>query len=136
MTIAFTAAISSDFQVFPPLGTIIWEEIITNIGGGFNPGTGIFTCPQDGHYFFSVSVTSNWQNDDMRAEFQIVHNGNALVTAPAMAPGTSAQGTATNSAVIDCMNGGQVWIRCRDSFDCNVNGNDDLQVTSFSGFLI
>ncbi|XP_023694540.2 EMILIN-1b [Paramormyrops kingsleyae] len=38
-------------------GTIIFDKVFVNKGDFYNPQTGIFTAPLDGHYFFSAILT-------------------------------------------------------------------------------
>ena len=49
--VAFTASRSYFFH--SPIGLIIFDKIITNVGEGYNNSTGIFTCPCDGAYVFT-----------------------------------------------------------------------------------
>ena len=37
---------------------IVFEHVTTNLGGGYDPTTGIFTCPISGYYFVSVTTFS------------------------------------------------------------------------------
>lgn len=38
------------------LQTIVFDDVLTNIGGGYNPETGIFKVPYTGRYLFSLTV--------------------------------------------------------------------------------
>ena len=33
-----------------------FNEILTHVGGGYNSGTGLYTCPETGFYLFAASV--------------------------------------------------------------------------------
>ena len=33
-----------------------FKNIQTHVGGGYNTGTGLYTCPETGYYLFSVSI--------------------------------------------------------------------------------
>ena len=112
---------------------VIWESIITNVGGGYQPTTGEFTCPQDGLYYFAVSVTSH-ATEGKRAHLHIMHNGNAVVTTLAYA--NPAFDSSTVSAVMECTNGQKVWVQCKAGVTCSVLGYTQEKYSSFSGFLI
>ena len=56
--IAFMVTITSDTMTLAAGQTMVWEEVVTNAGGSYQPGSGEFVCPDDALYFFSVnSVT-------------------------------------------------------------------------------
>lgn len=35
---------------------VVYEEVVTNYGGHYDPSAGIFTCPVTGYYLFSLST--------------------------------------------------------------------------------
>ena len=58
LSVAFTASRSSSFS--SSIGLIIFDNVITNLGGGYNSSTGIFACPSDGAYVFTwTHMTQN-----------------------------------------------------------------------------
>ena len=132
-SVGFTAAMTTVDTNVGGGSTVIWESIITNVGGGYQPTTGEFTCPQDGLYYFAVSVTTN-DGDDLRAYLQLMHNGNVVVTTLAIS--SPKFGSSTVSAVIECTNGQKVWVRCIQIYSCNLIGYAGEKYTSFSGVKI
>ena len=75
--VAFTARALSGNHEYADGDTVIFPQIITNIGGHYNSSTSKFTCPVDGTYMFAVNFLSAWEEEVMRAE--IVKEGVALV---------------------------------------------------------
>lgn len=65
---AFIATISSPGQLVSPTNVnnlllgipgilnLVYDNVSKNIGSGYNPATGVFTCPQSGFYQVSASV--------------------------------------------------------------------------------
>ena len=52
-TVAFSAWRASRDAVSSG-AVIIYENVDVNVGGAYDAATGIFTCPVDGYYMFSV----------------------------------------------------------------------------------
>ena len=51
--VAFTAKLSADLN--SKYGdTMVFDVVITNLGGVYNAKTGIFTAPKAGYYFFAL----------------------------------------------------------------------------------
>jgi len=55
--------------------TIPFNQAVSNKGGKFNPGSGVFTAPCDGQYFFSLTIRSYQWMDRGKVEGAIVANG-------------------------------------------------------------
>lgn len=53
--VAFTAAVTSLSTTWNS-GTLMFDVIITNVGNGYNPRSGVFTSPGKGTYVFYVSA--------------------------------------------------------------------------------
>ena len=49
--------------------TLVFPNIITNVGGGYNGNTGVFTAPRDGVYVFFCKITSYSDPNEMLFEF-------------------------------------------------------------------
>jgi len=54
-TVMFSAYL--DHQVTAsPRDVIVFNQITTNVGNGYNPSTGVFICPVSGYYVFDVHI--------------------------------------------------------------------------------
>ncbi|TNN69741.1 DNA-directed RNA polymerase II subunit RPB9 [Liparis tanakae] len=56
-TVAFTAKLNVDESYPCYSGALKLTTVLVNEGGGYNPDTGIFSCPLDGFYYFSVHMS-------------------------------------------------------------------------------
>ncbi|XP_039979405.1 EMILIN-1-like isoform X2 [Xiphias gladius] len=59
-------------------GTIVFDKIFVNEGDFYDPRTGIFTAPVDGHYFFSAILTGH-KNEKIEAVLSKSNYGMARV---------------------------------------------------------
>uniref|UniRef100_A0A3P8RKH3 Elastin microfibril interfacer 1b n=1 Tax=Amphiprion percula TaxID=161767 RepID=A0A3P8RKH3_AMPPE len=59
-------------------GTIVFDKIFVNQGDFYDPKTGIFTAPVDGHYFFSAILTGH-KNEKIEAVLSKSNYGMARV---------------------------------------------------------
>ena len=55
--IAFTAA-ATDNQEVAPGEHYVFNDVMTNIGGGYYAPTSEFICPQNGYYMFTFNLGS------------------------------------------------------------------------------
>ncbi|XP_074536179.1 complement C1q and tumor necrosis factor-related protein 9-like [Halichoeres trimaculatus] len=55
--VAFTAKLNVDDSYPKKAGILKFANVLINQGNGYNPETGIFTCPKDGLYYFIVHVS-------------------------------------------------------------------------------
>uniref|UniRef100_A0A3Q3SYX6 EMILIN-1-like n=1 Tax=Mastacembelus armatus TaxID=205130 RepID=A0A3Q3SYX6_9TELE len=73
--LSFSAALTVPME---RAGTIIFDRIFVNKGGFYDPRTGIFTAPVDGHYYFSAILTGH-KNEKIEAVLSKSNYGVARV---------------------------------------------------------
>ncbi|KAJ7990166.1 hypothetical protein DPEC_G00297500 [Dallia pectoralis] len=76
--VAFTAALGNTGYI-GPVGydtNLVFDEVITNIGGAYNSKTGVFTAPVRGVYFFMFTGHSL---SDTNMGVSLVRNGNIII---------------------------------------------------------
>ncbi|XP_049925117.1 complement C1q and tumor necrosis factor-related protein 9-like isoform X1 [Epinephelus moara] len=56
-TVAFTAKLNISDSYPKHCGVLKFATLLVNEGGGYSPDTGVFTCPMDGFYHFTVHVS-------------------------------------------------------------------------------
>lgn len=54
--VAFSAYLGHTIDNLVDDSTIKFDQVVTNVGNGYNPKTGVFTCPISGTYVFTWSV--------------------------------------------------------------------------------
>ncbi|XP_062571329.1 nuclease SbcCD subunit C-like [Saccostrea cucullata] len=128
--VAFTAGITS-FDSSWRGSTLVFPKIIFNTGGGYNPTTGMFTAPVDGHYVFIVSVQS-YNIKDIRVD--IVLNGESKVRTMAHDVGDyDYYETGVNLLVLRLNQGDKVWVK---RYSGTGYYSNSVPITTFSGFLL
>ncbi|XP_062609949.1 uncharacterized protein MAL8P1.12-like [Saccostrea cucullata] len=126
--VAFTAGVSSSSTGWNS-GTLVFDKIVYNIGGGYDPTTGVFTSPVDGYFVFFVNVQAYSSNS---VYTNLILNGSAKVTT--MAEG-GPNNASPNLVVLRLQKGDRVWVK----FYTGVGGYYSIRsapTTTFSGFLI
>lgn len=113
----------SDHQV------IKFDTLITNVGNGYSPASGIFTCPVSGLYEFSSSIVSN--GDHKNADVDMVRDGIRILYIHAT---LFEYDTGSQVVISHCTKGQRIWIR-------HTQGHTDSKELlgghcSFSGHLI
>ncbi|WAR31311.1 C1QT3-like protein [Mya arenaria] len=78
-SVAFFATLSSGFTTSSSGQTLVFYNVIKNVGGGYNPGTGEFTAPVDGLYVFSASVMVDLSKSRTAAHISIYKNDSFVV---------------------------------------------------------
>ncbi|XP_062597116.1 uncharacterized protein LOC134258578 [Saccostrea cucullata] len=108
-TVAFTAGVGSgDNKVFSPGQTVIFRQVIYQVGGGYNPTTGIFTAPKAGLYLiFCTNVAA--YHETFWTKIMINGSGKAGVMAY-LNGSVTVYLSASNFVVHQLQVGDRVWI--------------------------
>uniref|UniRef100_K1RPF1 Caprin-2 n=1 Tax=Magallana gigas TaxID=29159 RepID=K1RPF1_MAGGI len=127
--IGFTATVSSLSATWSS-GTLVYDVVITNVGNGYNPSTGVFTAPTAGEYVFFVNVQS-YSTQSIYVD--VVLNGVTKVRTMAYSYGSKDYYDAgPNLVVLSLQKGDRVWVK-------HYSGKgywNDGSLTTFSGFLL
>ncbi|XP_068440154.1 complement C1q tumor necrosis factor-related protein 5-like [Clinocottus analis] len=73
--VAFTAKLNVDESHPCYSGALKLTTVLVNEGGGYSPDTGVFSCPLDGFYYFTVHMTVYG-----RGQCAIFKNGEKVVS--------------------------------------------------------
>ena len=108
---------------------ILFNEILTNLGGHYNSNMGVFVCPVDGVYLMSVNLNVYWETfmylDLMRNSEQLsdVYIENI--------PETHNRGS--TSVVVRCDRGDILWVRAGNGA---INASENYKYNTLTIFLI
>lgn len=124
----FTAYVSTGREYYGAGVTVLFDSVVTNPGGFYNPAIGVFTCPETAYYSFSTTVNPAGTFDRIGVEIQMA--GLSLV-------GTYADeySPASVSVVTRCEQFQQVSVRVTHD-DCDIYGTSDERWSTFTGALL
>ena len=108
-----------------------YTNVITNIGGGYNPLQSTFIAPAEGNYFFAWS-TSQYRN--RYTYTSIVKNGSPLLYVTVGWTGDTQADSTSQTIAIHLSVGDRVWIN-HDSAS-NAPYIDIHYMGVFTGFLL
>lgn len=129
--IAFTATLES--SVGPPerYTSLKYQRVLTNIGKGYNPATGIFTATVRGVYYFRYTMFNNIVGHP-NSVVLLMKNGQRMVSSWDTAGG-DANDSASNAAVLQLEVGDNVYVQL---FRNRLLYDDGMFYNTFSGFLL
>ncbi|KAK9525761.1 hypothetical protein VZT92_016443 [Zoarces viviparus] len=128
---AFSAALGASTGPFAQDTPLKYQRILSNIGSGYNPATGIFTAMVRGMYYFSYTMYNN-NSGQPNSVVSLMMNSQKMVSTWDTV-GDDSQDSATNAAVVQLEAGDSVYVQLyanRAVFD------DSYYYNTFSGFLL
>ncbi|RVE55910.1 hypothetical protein OJAV_G00231040 [Oryzias javanicus] len=129
--VAFSAALL-ETQEWTTLGpfeadkTLEFKKVVTNIGNGYNPETGIFTAPVKGLYYFRVTGIAG-SNGELNAGLK--KNGQNMF---AIYQKAGTQAGTSNGMALELEQGDRVYVQIWP----NLTVADQSRLSTFTGFLV
>ncbi|XP_069126135.1 complement C1q tumor necrosis factor-related protein 2-like [Argopecten irradians] len=124
-SVAFYVVLAHEITKTSQNTIILFEKIVTNIGGQYNQYTGAFTVIQSGVYVFHWTVKTDFNSWVIS---ELVRNGEVLGTNLSEHPNSGSA-----MAIGELVSGDRVWVR----ISSEVNGAEIQPIfTTFSGFLL
>ncbi|XP_052788753.1 uncharacterized protein LOC128223515 [Mya arenaria] len=111
--VAFFARLSTSFTSSAGQ-TLVFDSVTTDVGGGYNPGTGVFTAPADGLYVFSITVMVYMTTSATSAQFILKKNNNTVMWLYASET-DSVYETASGTGILSLEVGDTVHVTNRES---------------------
>ncbi|XP_062606561.1 multimerin-2-like [Saccostrea cucullata] len=107
--VAFTAGPSQARSTYTSGQTVIFDRVVYQVGGGYNPTKGVFTAPKAGLYLIFCTVVANSDNSFWT---KIMINGSvkAGVMAYTTRSNANAYHSGSNLVVHQLQVGDRVWI--------------------------
>ncbi|XP_076137749.1 complement C1q tumor necrosis factor-related protein 3-like [Alosa pseudoharengus] len=100
--------------------TLVYKNIFANAGNAYNPGTGIFTAPVKGVYYFSFS---GHHSSDKAMGLRLYKNGQSMTIVYSHSESPPGIRTATNGMTLELVEGDQVYMRLYANTWVYDNGN-------------
>lgn len=129
--VAFTAALGSSVGPFEQDTPLKYQRILSNIGSGYNPATGIFTAMVRGMYYFSYTMYNN-NSGQPNSVVSLMMNSQRMVSTWDTL-GDDSNDSATNAAVVQLEAGDSVFVKL---YANRVLHDDNYYYNTFSGFLL
>ena len=132
--VAFSAYLGEITPELPAGSTIVFDEVVYQTGGGYNPQDGVFTCPESGVYFFNfaikVSSLSTTQPQTLTAGLYV--DGHRKATIVSESQHNAHDDQASNLVILYVLKGQTVLVK---TFKYN-NVKSFPVVSTFSGALL
>ncbi|XP_045210959.2 C1q-related factor-like [Mercenaria mercenaria] len=130
VTVAFFSGLSTSVQHAGENQNVVFDNVETNLGNGYNSHHGVFTAPVAGVYVFSTSIMTN----SGRKICEIVVNG--VRKAQVYTHGDGHYDHGTQTLIVHLKKGDDVAIQIVEhNLDSTIHG-EVPPYTTFSGFLL
>ncbi|TKS90787.1 Collagen alpha-1(VIII) chain [Collichthys lucidus] len=129
--IAFTATLGSSVGPLAEDMSLKYQRILTNIGRGYNPATGIFTATARGVYYFRYTMYNN-NAGHPNSVVSLMKNGERMMSSWDTSGG-DANDSASNAAVLQLEVGDSVYVQL---YKNRLVYDDAMYYNTFSGFLL
>ena len=109
-SVAFMASRTNN--IYSNIGKIVYDNVITNIGGAYSGTTGTFTCPMDGVYVFTWTLTTQYTKY-CKANLYVNGNQQSGIQAYASLQTVSdwASTPSTMTGTFSLSSGDRVWVQ-------------------------
>ncbi|KAL4217382.1 positive regulation of adiponectin secretion [Mactra antiquata] len=132
--VAFSAGLTHD-ATFNNGEVVPFNTQYTNIGGGYDTTTGIFTCPKAGIYLFQYHMVAHL---DAEGWLELYHNAYYINSAYSHTGGD--YGSSGNSAILKLSAGDTVSIKAVSTYygysGTQLYGQTDEIYSTFSGYIL
>ncbi|XP_045183816.2 complement C1q-like protein 4 [Mercenaria mercenaria] len=132
MPIAFTAGLSRTIQNMGTKQIIVFNNVFTNVGNGYNPYSGHFTAPVRGVYAFFLVITNI---PGYSCSVQLLRNGQFIGSLLAHSKENRNFLTSTLAVTAKLKKGDRVWVQNAYGFS-PVEKMDGNNWSMFSGHLV
>lgn len=129
--VAFTVALGISVGPFQQDTPLKYPVVISNIGGGYNPATGIFTAMVRGAYYFRFTMYNN-NSGQPNSVVSLMKNSQLVVTTWDTV-GNDYHDSASNAAVVQLGAGDSVFVKL---YAKRVLYDDSNHYNTFTGFLL
>ena len=107
---------------------LVFDQTLANAGRWYSTATGIFMCPLDGYYMFSIVLFNDFLND---IHVQLVRDETVIVYKILMPSELST----THHAIVKCKQLEPVYLQAW-KFSFHLAGSMEYVMSSFSGQLL
>ncbi|XP_062601954.1 uncharacterized protein LOC134263581 [Saccostrea cucullata] len=131
-TVAFYAYLSKTIPAFVGHHIITFDVMVTNVGNGYHPYTGIFIAPRAGIYVFAWTIRMYGSSSHTT---ELVVNSN-VVGAVFLNPLSHIDGSVSNVVAVHVNKGDDVYIRTGDDRNSGDIMSHSWGRSSFTGWML
>ncbi|OWF56068.1 C1q-related factor-like isoform X2 [Mizuhopecten yessoensis] len=124
--VAFFVGLRENVGPFKENRDLVYDKLVTNVGGGYDKTTGRFTAPVNGTYQFTVVVAAQGQK---KGAVNLMREGRMVVTVWAE---SFPWATSSNTVILSLNRGQQVWQSARK----DASYFHGYMYSSFSGYML